>query len=240
LHPVMQSATVKINPVSRKDVKLVVASLPGSSSGSTTCKQLRLGPTQPQLKHRQLSCNHCFLRTPARNLKSSSFLVKLSRGTGSRKGWSSRGTARPNVPHASMDDFDFSAGPIEDVRPTFTRDAYEIPPPDPPKVFDNPPRKRKGRPKVTPPQAIAGSLIAAGCCVALFNFVTDSYFSLVVNPPVRHAPFHLEGDINALICTFVAGFGGFAVLIFGVNSVGLAMLAFKALVTPATETTKGD
>lgn len=149
----MQSATVKINPVSRKDVKLVVASLPGSSSGSTTCEQLRLGPTQPQLKHRQLSCNHCFLRTPARNLKSSSFLVKLSRATGSRKGWSSRGTARPNVPHASMDDFDFSAGPIEDVRPTFTRDAYEIPPPDPPKVFDNPPRKRKGRPKVTPPQA---------------------------------------------------------------------------------------
>jgi hypothetical protein len=38
----------------------------------------------------------------------------------------------------------------------------------------------------------------------------------------------------------VAGFGGFAVLIFGVNSVGLAMLAFKALVTPATDTTKGD
>jgi hypothetical protein len=153
LHPVMQSAIVKNNPVSRKDVKSVVASLRGSSSGSTTCKQLRLGPTQPQLKHRQLSCNHFFLRTPARNLKSSSFPVKLSRGTGSRKGWSSRGTARPNVPHASMDDFDFSAGPIDDVRPTFTRDAYEIPPPDPPKVFDNPPRKRNGRPKVTPPQA---------------------------------------------------------------------------------------
>jgi hypothetical protein len=41
-------------------------------------------------------------------------------------------------------------------------------------------------------------------------------------------------------CLQVAGFGGFAVLIFGVNSVGLAMLAFKALVTPATDTANGD
>ncbi|GAQ79152.1 hypothetical protein KFL_000250290 [Klebsormidium nitens] len=139
-----------------------------------------------------------------------------------------------------MDDFDFSGGPIEEVRPTFTRDAYEIPPPDPPKYIDNPPRKRRGRPKATPAQALAGSLIAGGCSVALFYYVRDLYFNLAMNPPVHYAPLHLEGDVNALICTFVAGFGGFAVLIFGVNSVGLALLAVKGLANPSRDAPKSE
>lgn len=96
-------------------------------------------------------------------------------GTYDNRGHAKGGCRRATVvaPRSSLDDFDFGAGPIEEVRPSFTREAYKIPPPDPPKYIDNPTPKRRSRPKATPAQVSVIKARGIMCfLVSLFQNVT--------------------------------------------------------------------
>lgn len=140
-------------------------------------------------------------------------------------------------PVCISEDFDFRAGPLEDIKPKFIRSGY-------PSLLDTVQTeaspetgKRRGRRrfrKATPVQAISGALIGGGCTLLAFKFARQAYEHLESHPPAHDLPMHLDSEVNQLMLTVVAGFGGLVVCMFGVSCVGLGLLSVQLLKAPKT------
>jgi Na+/phosphate symporter len=83
-------------------------------------------------------------------------------------------------------------------------------------------------------QAISGALIGGGCTLLAFKFARQAYEHLESHPPAHDLPMHLDSEVNQLMLTVVAGFGGLVVCMFGVSCVGLGLLSVQLLKAPKT------
>lgn len=136
---------------------------------------------------------------------------------------------------AAMEDFEFREGPLEPIRPKFNRSPYAPSQLEPEKTTpassDARPNRRRFR-KPTPLQAMVGAVVGGGWTVIAFQVTHKAYNHLQQHPPAHDLPLGLTADVNQLLLTMVAGFGGLAVCMFGVSSLGLTLLCIKLGSTP--------
>lgn len=146
---------------------------------------------------------------------------------------------RRSIAVCAYEDFDFSDGPREVTKPKFIRSEYPslLEPAVKQGSESSGTSKRKGRRrfrKATPLQAISGAVIGGGCCVLAFKAARQAYEHLETHPPAHDLPLNLTGEVNQLMLTMVAGFGGLVVCMFGVSCVGLGLLSVKLITAPKT------
>jgi len=136
----------------------------------------------------------------------------------------------------AREDFDFSNGPREVIKPKFIRSEFpSLLEPVKEGLDASGSPKRKGRRqfrKATPLQAMSGAMIGGGCTVLAFKVTRQAYQNLEAHPPAHDLPLNLTSEVNQLLLTMVAGFGGLVVCMFGVSCVGLGLLSVKLITTP--------
>ncbi|KAL2623381.1 hypothetical protein R1flu_003586 [Riccia fluitans] len=154
------------------------------------------------------------------------------------------GSNRLVIARCAQDEFPFDDGPLETAKPKFSRDPHTdlsfIPVNDPAAAPQKSEgikigrRKRRNRPwkKVTPPQAILGSIVGGFWAVLALKGTSIGYEHLQSHPVAHDLPLGLTNSVNSMLISAVTGFGWFAVCMFGVSSLGLALLAVKLLRAP--------
>ncbi|KAL3690757.1 hypothetical protein R1sor_004408 [Riccia sorocarpa] len=172
--------------------------------------------------------------------RSSRLLVRESR----LLGLSEKRDSRLAEVRCALDEFPFQNGPIEPAKPKFSRDPHTdlsfIPVSDPaaaPKKSQRikiRSRRRRNRPwkKATPAQAIVGSIVGGFWAVLAHKATSFGYEHLASHPVAHDLPLGLTTSVNSMLISAVTGFGWLAVCLFGVTSLGLALLAVKLLTAP--------
>ncbi|CAM6092257.1 unnamed protein product [Calypogeia fissa] len=201
-------------------------------------------PTHNPLVHCR-SCSGYFKRSLTASWFGSEEVAScfLRRGASHNGGFGQR--LRVVCRSRSMEDSQLGDGPLEPPRPGFSRAPHSslfYIPADDPAAAPLPPKKIKISPrrggrqrrwkKATPAQAFAGAVVGGLWAALALKGTTLVYEHLTSHPLAHDLPMGMTTNVNQLLLTAVTGFGGFAALMFGVCSFGLALLTLKLVSAP--------
>lgn len=81
-------------------------------------------------------------------------------------------------------------------------------------------------------KALAGAVVGGVWTALALKGTALAYDHLESHPLAHDLPMGMTNNVNQILMTMVTGFGGFAVLMFGISSFGLALLTLKLISTP--------